>query len=308
MGLKAIYASLRSKIRGALRSSLREELAASELHQHLESKLTTGPTQVALRMHYRQLAQAGHPAPKFSEVEFSVFSQNAEDGILLYLFSVLGTTNRRIIEVCCGDGIECNAANLIVHHGFQGFLVDGSERNLAAGHKFYNSCRTTRVCPPTLHCGWITAETVNDTLAKSGWQGAVDLLSIDIDGNDYWVWKAIDVIQPRILAVEFNPELGPTATLTMPYKPDFVLDFRDKPFRCGASLAAFSKLCSAKGYRLVGVESLGFNAFFVRNDEGQAILPTKTPDQCFQESERLGDWTPDRLARMRSGGFVWQEV
>jgi hypothetical protein len=232
--------------------------------------------QVLLAQRYREAAALGRALPTFREVEFRCFSQFGEDGILLFLFSVLGTTNRRAIEMCAGDGVECNAANLIVNHGWEGLLFDGNDAALAEGRAFYDDCPDTRIMPPELACAWITAENVNELVEKRGFVGEIDLLSLDMDGVDYWIWKALDRVTPRVVVLEYNNVWGPDDSVTVPYAPDFVSKGAQ-----GASLAAFVKLGHAKGYRLVGCHRYGFNAFFVRQGLGESGLPEVTVASCL---------------------------
>jgi hypothetical protein len=182
--------------------------------------------QLQLRLQYQALARAGIGLPKFNEVEFKCYSQNGEDGILLYLFSLLGTTNRRVVEICAGHGLECNAANLIVNHGWHALLLDGDEQLLAYGRDFYAKCPTTFVWPPLLASAWITSENVNQVVSSHGFAGPIDLLSLDVDGNDYWIWRALDCVVPRVVVLEFNAAIGPDRSVTMVYQPDFQLDRR----------------------------------------------------------------------------------
>jgi hypothetical protein len=263
--------------------------------------------QVSLRMQYQALARSGGPLPALSDVEFKCYSQNGEDGILLYLFSLLGTTNRRVVEVCAGHGMECNAANLIVNHGWEALLLDGDDDLLALGRAFYAKCRTTSLWPPTLAQAWITAENVNEVVGAH-FRGPIDLLSLDLDGNDYWVWRALDCITPRVVVLEFNAGIGPDDSVSMTYQPGFQLDFSVRPYRCGASLAAFVKLGRAKGYRLVGLQSMGFNAFFVREGVGERLLPERTPAECFAATPRLDHWTPATRELLLSGQRWWDDV
>jgi hypothetical protein len=243
-----------------------------------------------------------------ADVEFRCQSQNGEDGILHYIFSLLGTTDRRVVEICAGDGIECNAANLIINHGWCGLLFDGDAELVARGKAFYATCRTTFVGPPTLVHAWITTDGVNSLVASNGFAGTIDLLSLDIDGNDYWIWKALDCITPRVVVLEFSANCGPYRAVSMSYTPDYRLDIQTQPYRCGASLPAFVKLGREKGYRLVGVQSLGFNAFFVRNDLAADLLPEKTPEQCYQETPRLKAWAPAWLEQILAGREPWEDV
>jgi hypothetical protein len=151
-------------------------------------------TQILLALQYRQLLQGENTLPGFGDVEFRCYSQNGEDGILHYIFSLIGTTNKKSVEVCAGDGIECNSANLIINHGWVGLLFDGSENNVTIARQFYSKCQETYFYPPTLVHAWITAENINELISSHGFCGEIDLLSLDMDGVDYWIWKAIEVL------------------------------------------------------------------------------------------------------------------
>jgi hypothetical protein len=265
-------------------------------------------TQVLLRLKYQDLARNGIGLPEFLDVEFRCYSQNGEDGILLYIFSLLGTTNRRVVEISAGDGIECNAANLIINHGWQGLLVDADADQVARGTAFYSTCRTTWVAPPTFINAWITAENVDTIVAGTGFGGPIDLLSIDVDGNDYWIWKALNGSRPRAVVIEFNAFCGPERSLTMCYQPDFRLDLTVRPYRCGASLPAFVKLAREKGYRLVGVQSFGFNAFFIQDGLQEKLLPERSARECYERTPGLRAWQPAWLDTMLTGEQAWTDV
>lgn len=257
--------------------------------------------QVLLRLHYEDLVRRGvKDLPKFADVEFRCHSQSGEDGILLYILSLVGTTNRRVVEICAGNGIECNAANLIINHGWHGLLLDGNPTLIAEGRDFYSKCGTTFLAPPTLVNAWITTENINELVAS--FAGPVDLLSLDLDGNDYWIWEALEVISPRVVVAEVNSVWGPDKAVSMSYNPEYQLDFSKQPYRCGASLPAFVKLGKKKGYRLVGLNSLFFNAFFVKDGIGEELLPEVTPHEC------LSFWTPGMLDLIASGKEPWEEV
>jgi len=263
--------------------------------------------QVLLRQRYRELANRGTPSlPEFAEVEFRCNSQNSEDGILVYIFSLIGMTNRVVLEICAGDGTECNAANLILNHGFRGLLFDGNAELIERGRAFYAAHPNTRISPPKLVATWITAETINDQIAGQGFAGDIDLLSLDIDGNDYWVWKALTVVRPRVVVLEFNASCGPEVAATMSYNPDYRWEYDGSPNRFGASLSAFVKLGSAKGYRLIGIQQLGFNAFFVREDIGADLLPEVTAAQLYAWSAAI-DWSAASRSIM-SGPEPWELV
>ena len=264
--------------------------------------------QVVLRQHYRDLADRGGPYPDFADVEFRCNSQNGEDGILLYIFSLIGTTNRKALEICAGDGIECNTANLILNHGFHGLLFDGNAELIERGRAFYAAHPNTRISPPQLTAAWITAETINDQLAAPGFAGDIDLLSLDLDGNDYWIWQALTIVRPRIVVLEFNANCGPEVEATMSYKPDYRWDPAVTPTRCGASLSAFVKVGRAKGYRLIGMQHLGFNAFFAREDISIHLLPEVSAAQLYTRHGRPTDWWNARRDATMSGSEPWELV
>jgi hypothetical protein len=238
-------------------------------------------SQLVLYHMYRAMA-AQRPAalPSFAEVGFRCHSQFEEDGILLYIFGLIGTTNRTCVEICAGNGIECNTANLILHHGWWGHLFDGDARQVREGIDFYRAAKDTFLYPPRFTNAWITAENVNDLIRASGASDEIDLLSLDLDGMDYWIWKAIDAVRPRVVVCETHNIIGPDDALTVPYDPQFRATVPDYH---SASLAAMNKLANEKGYRLVGTHRYGFNAFFVLNGVGEELLPAVEPAQCLND-------------------------
>lgn len=247
--------------------------------------------------------------PQLQDIEFRCYSQNGEDGILLYLFAMIGTTNRRVVEICAGSGVECNAANLIINHNWSGFLFDGNDALLESGRDFYATHPNTLLSPPQLTHAWIDAETVNDVIAISGASGDIDLLSLDVDGVDYWIWRAIERVAPRVVVVEFNAMFGPHERLTLPYDRNFQLDLsKPGPPKCGASLAAFTALASEKGYRLIGAQSRGFNAFFMKRGLADDLFPELTPQQVYAGTPRLAEYTHSWLEALFEDGQKWHEV
>lgn len=240
--------------------------------------------QVILRTLWRNQLLQNLPLSGFDDVQFRVFSQNGEDGILLYIFSLVGTTNKTYVEICAGNGIECNTANLTINHGWRGLLFDGNEENVKAGNTFYQKHRDTFSWAPQIQHEWITVDNVNDLIAQRGVSGEIDLLSLDLDGNDYWVLKALNVISPRVIVVEYQTAWGPDIAITQRYNKDFHISQHKVDGvlpRCGASLAAFEMLLTPRGYRLVGCERQCFNAFFIREDVGNEIFPRIDRKSCF---------------------------
>lgn len=238
-------------------------------------------SQLVLLNQYRELRDRGGPLPLLSDVEFRAFSQNGEDGILLYVFALLGMGDRRCVEICSGDGIQCNTANLLINHGWHGLLIDGDESLVQQGRAFYTRHPDTFIHPPRFVCDWITRDNVNEILEKNQFTGLIDLLSLDLDGVDYWIWEAIEAVRPRVVIAEVQCLWGADRAVTVPYAPDFRAQFVDGlGIYCGASLPAFVKLARRKGYRLVGVQRLGFNAVFVANGLGEEWLPEVPIEGC----------------------------
>lgn len=233
--------------------------------------------QILLSFRYREFIHDKCSIPRFDEVEFRCFSQHGEDGILWFLFSLIGTSNKQVVEVCAGDGVECNAANLIINDSWTGLLFDGNKRKIEYGRIYYAHNLNTLQCPPTLVNAWIDAEHVDALITSNGMQGEIDLLSLDMDGVDYWVCRSITSVTPRVIVVEYNAGLGPHESVSVPYR----LDFRAENDYWGASLTAFVNLLRQKGYRLVGCERSGINAFFVQSDIAEDILPEVSPEHCF---------------------------
>lgn len=231
-------------------------------------------TQLQLALRYRELAAAGGPLPSYRDVGFGVFCDADEDGILLFLLSVVSSGRKQLVDLGSASIDASNSSNLILHHGWSGLLVDANEDAVDAARDGYERLG---VIPPDMTNAWLTAENVNDLLRERGVTGDIGLLSIDIDGNDYWLWRAIDAISPRVVVIEYQDIIGPERSITIPYQPDFSLRHYDVNAKhnnyVGASLRAMVNLGLEKGYRLVAVNNYGFNAFFVRDSLARDLLP-----------------------------------
>jgi hypothetical protein len=180
--------------------------------------------------------------------ERSWYSQNGEDGILRIIFEKIDVTNRFCVEFGVEDGRECNTRYLLEKAGWSGLRMDGGSYSAYFGQ---------------VHQEFITAENICSLFAKYAVPKQFDLLSIDIDGNDYWVWRAVEGYSPRVVVIEYNASLLPHESKTIRYDPGFRWDGSNY---FGASLLALAKLGRVKGYTLIGCDSQGVNAFFVRND------------------------------------------
>jgi len=212
-----------------------------------------------------------------SEVEFKIFSQNGEDGIIQYLISHVSIPNKIFIEFGVGDFRESNTRFLLLHDKWKGLVIDSEKKFVSRirSYDFYWKHDLNAV-----HA-FITKNSVNDLFKEHGFAGDIGLLSIDIDGNDYWVWDVITIIQPRIVICEYNSVFGKDLAVTIPYYAEFnrtKAHYSNLYF--GASLRALCLLAEKKGYRFAGSDSSGSNAFFVRNDVAQNI-PQRTCEEGY---------------------------
>lgn len=179
---------------------------------------------------------------------------------------MLGISNGTVVEMCCGSGDENMSTNLILNHGFKGYLFDGSAENIKRADNFFSNKKDCLLVRPEIKQAWITVDNVNSLLSGIGAPENVDFLSLDIDGNDYWIWKAIKTINPKICCFETHDIIPGDKSLTIPYEPDFDCWTSKEPEFRSVSLLAMKKLSEEKGYTLVGSHRHGFNVFFVRND------------------------------------------
>ncbi len=228
----------------------------------------------------------------FRSKEYKVHSQNGEDGLMLYIFSQIGVTNRTFIEFGIGDGTECIAANLLLNFGWSGLMIEGSSDCVNYASNYYNSNPKMQGELKILN-KFITQENINSLFKEGGIEGEIDMLSIDIDGNDYWVWKAIDIVSPRVIIIEYNATFGSDTPITVEYDPEFVRhDKHESGYYHGISLKAAEKLGKEKGYVLVGCDSEGVNAFFVRKDIPLGNLQVISAEEAYYEQRVRVDVEP----------------
>ncbi len=189
-----------------------------------------------------------------------MFSQNDEDGIVIELFRRIGTTNKTFVEFGCGDGIE-NSSYALLFQDWNGLWIDGSTKNIDKIRK--GLPKTIASDQLKVVESFITKDNINKLISDHINDNEIDLLSVDIDGNDYFVWDAITCISPRVLIMEYNAKFIPPIRYCMEYDPKHMWDYTDHG---GVSLKFIEEKVAAKGYSLVGCCLAGVNAFFVRND------------------------------------------
>jgi len=244
------------------------------------------------RIESRQLSPA---APQsLQSYEFQVYSQYGEDGILQRLIRAVQVPRKVFVEFGVEDYSEANTRFLLSNENWAGLVIDGSAANISriAADPVY-----WRHNLKAVHA-FVTRENINDLLRQNGLTGDIGLLSIDIDGNDYWVWEAIDAVKPGIVVAEYNWRFGPERRVTVPYDAAFVRQRAHYSMvYYGASLAALEALGSRKGFDLVGCSSAGNNAFFVRRELRPAELRAVTARDAF----RAGSF---REARLPSGALA----
>jgi hypothetical protein len=241
-----------------------------------------------LRFWNEELAKPRNADPKrLLRYGFKMFSQNDEDGIIQEIVRRIGPAGRTFVEFGVQNGFQCNTAKLLIE-GWRGLWIEANAGAVAQMRKHFKSFLADRAL--TLVQGRVTAENINAILADAGVTGEIDMLGIDIDGNDYWIWKAIEVVRPRLVVIEYNASLCPPLSLVVPYDPARTW-LGDNYF--GASLEALVRLGAAKGYRIVGCSFAGVNAFFVRDDLcGELFLEPATADEHYEPERYFTQFMP----------------
>ncbi len=195
--------------------------------------------------------------------EFRVFSQWGEDGIIQALLKYVRIERKIFVEFGVQNYTESNTRFLLINDHWSGLLIDGDKNHV----DYIKNDPIYWQHNLKVDCSFITKDNINSILMSNGISGEIGLLSIDIDGNDYWVWEHISVISPTIVVIEYNARFGPERSVTVPYSPDFT---REKAhfsgIYYGASLKALCTLGHSKGYSFVGTNAAGNNAFFVKKD------------------------------------------
>lgn len=218
---------------------------------------------------------------RLRDYEFKIFSQWGEDGIIQRLIDVVPLGERNFIEFGVESFFESNCRFLMMNDNFSGFVMDGSSLNMKLCKRSYFYWRHDLKALQA----FITRDNINALLKESGFGPDLAILSVDLDGMDYWVTEAIEGFTPRILIHEYNSIFGSERKISVPYEPAFQrTKAHSSNLYWGASLGALTHLAAKRGYSLVGTNSAGCNAFYVRNDLLSPKLEALSVERGYTES------------------------
>ncbi|TAN48408.1 MAG: hypothetical protein EPN26_12595 [Rhodospirillales bacterium] len=218
-----------------------------------------------------------------AEAEFKVFSQWGEDGIIEWLVQRIPEITPRFVEFGVENFCEANCRFLLQNRSWRGLVMDGSDKNIKEiqGSPLYWQHDLTASCE------FVTAETIDAILSRQGFTGNLGILSIDIDGNDWWVWERISVVNPQIVICEMNGVFGDLHPITIPYNPLFQrTKAHPSGLYFGASVGALKLLAERRGYMFLGTSSSGVNAFFIRNDLAGHVAGHLSQARAFPSRHR----------------------
>ncbi|HXP34755.1 MAG TPA: hypothetical protein VN827_04345 [Chthoniobacterales bacterium] len=238
------------------------------------------------------------------EAEFKVFSQFGDDGIIQYLIHRLQPLPDSFVEFGVENYRESNTRFLLLNNNWRGLVMDGDKDSIRYVKKDDISWRHTLAA----RCAFIHRDNINDLLTEAGFTGEIGLLSIDIDGIDYWVWEKLKVIDPVVVVAEYNSIFGPDLAVTIPYDPNFVRHQAHYSGQFwGASLTALALLAGRKGYSLLGCNSAGNNAYFVRTNKlGQ--LPVFSAREAFVDARFRDSRSPSGKLTHLSGRHRFEQI
>jgi hypothetical protein len=220
------------------------------------------------------------PVQVLSDAEFKVFSQFGDDGILQYLIHhlTIAPDHRVFVEFGVENYEESNTRFLLMNDNWRGLILDGSKANIdhvIASPYFWKHDLSAVAA-------FIDADNIDSLISAAGISGEIGLLSIDIDGNDYWVWERIQAVNPIIVVAEYNGVFGETLAVSIPYDASFRRSAAHySNLYWGCSLGALVHLGAKKGYVFVGCNSAGNNAYFIRQDRMVDGFPRPTLQQGF---------------------------
>jgi hypothetical protein len=215
--------------------------------------------------------------------ERTVFSQRGEDGVLEKIFEIIEPGPKYVVEFGSGSNVNnSNSRNLTLNHGWSGLLMDGNSEAVLQAKELYKNLPRVRV-----EEAWIYPGNVEILFERFGVPVDLDLLVIDIDSNDYYVWRVLHGFRPKVVQIEFNANFAPPQKAVVEYHP---LNYWDKSDYFGASIQSLYELGKKKGYELVYCNKMGTNLFFV--------------DKHYFERFGIRDNSPERLYRSPRYGLA----
>ena len=230
------------------------------------------------RVELRQVED--RPGGDLASKEFRVFSQWGEDGIIQHLVREVPIARKVFVEFGVETFEQANARFLMINDNWSGLVIECDPRAAAEIRR----SREYWLYNLKVAEAFVTRDSINRILREHGVTGPIGLLSIDVDGVDYWIWEAVEAVEPAIVVVEYNHRFGPTEAVTVPYREDF--DRRRAHHSLlyyGASLGALCLLAERKGYDFVGTNRHGLNAFFVRKELRPASVPALSAAEGYRE-------------------------
>jgi len=214
-----------------------------------------------------------------NDYEFKIFSQFGDDGLIQYLIKNIKIENEIFIEFGVEDYYEANTRFLMMNNNWKGFVIDGSEENMVSLRKqgwYWKYSLKSRAV-------FVTRENINGLLAETGFKN-IGLLHIDIDGNDAHILTDLDLteLNPSIIIMEYNSVFGKERPISVLYDKGFVRTKKHySNLYFGASLAALTYIADKKGYRLIGSNLAGNNAYYVRKDLLNEKIKERTVNEVY---------------------------
>jgi hypothetical protein len=257
---------------------LAEQAQMRNLLHHLAHQASL-QTRIQQEMYYETILRSPkYDDPKMlTRFERQVFSQNGEDGIIEEIFRRIGTSSKYFVEIGVGNGLQNNSAYLL-WRGWRGIWVDGNAKDLEYARKEFAKPIAGGALKIIMQM--VTPQNIMPTLEGAGVLREMDLLSVDIDRNTHALWGAMGKLSPRVVVAEYNASLPPGDSWRVHDAPN---GFWNGSFYFGASLKAFDEMARERGYSLVGCDTSGTNAFFVRGDLlGEHFSAPFTPEHHYE--------------------------
>jgi len=204
--------------------------------------------------------------------ERRVFSQNGEDGVIEKIFTIIEPTSKFSVEFGAGDGFTLSSVrNLVVNHGWGSLMIEGDENKAGQIEGYYEGKSNVKGLQ-----AWVYPGNVEILFEENGVPLDLDFLVVDIDNNDYYIWKVMHKYRPKVVMMEHNGLFAPPLKVVVDYNP---MNYWDSSYYWGASIQSFYDLAKEKGYELIYVEKRGINLFFVDKKYYERFAITNNPPE-----------------------------